>query len=183
MLSRLLLHFVGKINSRLVRNFLNNFNPLLSLHVISCSQGPFYVILLGTSRNRGFDWIEWLQWLVLSLSPELRFTKVSSNIFWNRFDTQVHSSQNGIAGLYACVNDVTSGPNKPIPDYIGNAVCLPYMKGTCQLCCGKTDGNFASIVYHLRNKLLRNRSVCNLFIVFVFVTRASSTYLIAKHIL
>ena len=30
-------------------------------------------------------------------------------------------SENGIAGLYACVNDVTSGPNEPIPDYIGDA--------------------------------------------------------------
>ena len=30
----------------------------------------------------------------------------------------VHSMENNIPGLYACVNDVTNGPGKPIPDYL-----------------------------------------------------------------
>ena len=34
----------------------------------------------------------------------------------------MHSAENSIAGLYACVNDVVAGPGLPIPDYIGNAV-------------------------------------------------------------
>eukprot|EP00042_Codosiga_hollandica_P019315 m.59418 g.59418 ORF g.59418 m.59418 type:complete len:517 (-) comp49239_c0_seq4:61-1611(-) len=69
--------------------------------------------------QRGFWFSSHENWK-LSMLPYLDID-ICNRIFANDERARsVHSAENNIAGLYACVNDVTAGPGKPIPDYIGN---------------------------------------------------------------